>query len=143
MPTFVLFHEAGKYEGDGTFDYDSHTWKAMLTNTAPTQATDAVLADITEIGAGNGYSAGGATVTMSWAETGSGTGIWQLSCADFNWTASGGTIGPFRYVVFYDDTAASDPLLGYLDWGSSITVADGGVFAFSDGASGLYRKTVP
>ena len=145
MPTFVLFHEAGKYEGDGTFDYDSHTWKCMLTNTAPVQATGTVKADITEIGAGNGYTAGGVTVTLTWAETGAGTGIWQLSCADFTWTASGGSLGPFRYLVFYDDTPTSpaDPLLGYVDWGSAITVPDGGQFTFNDGASGLYRKTVP
>lgn len=145
MPTFVLFHEAGKYEGDGTFDYDGHTWKCMLTNTAPVQATGTVKVDITEISAGNGYSAGGATVTLGWTETGSGTGIWQLTCADFSWTASGGTIGPFRYLVFYDDTPSSpaDPLLGYVDWGSALTLPDGGVFTFNDGANGLYRKTVP
>lgn len=146
MPTLVLFHEAGKYEGDGTFDFDGHTWKAVLTNTAPVQATGAVLADITQISAGNGYSTGGVTLSsVTWAETGAGTGIWQFTCADFSWTASGGTIGPFRYVVIYDDTPTSpaDPLFGYLDWGTGITLPDGGIFTVDVQSSGLYRKTVP
>lgn len=142
MATFIFFDEFKKYLGDGTIDLDTHTFKAMLTNSAPTAGTNTVKADITEISAGNGYTAGGATLgSVTWAETGSGTGIWQFTAADTVWTASGGSIGPFRYVVLYDDTPTSpaDPLVGMLDYGSAVTITDGNTFTVDVGASGLFR----
>ena len=45
-------------------------------------------------------------------------------------TASGGSIGPFRYVVLYNDTQTSPakPLICYWDYGSSISVATSQTF---------------
>lgn len=101
-----------------------HTLKVALTNTAPNVATHALLGDITELGAGNGYSAGGSDVQNDLSET---TGTATVSAVDVVFTASGGSIGPFRYVVLYNDTPASplDPLIAYWDYGSSITLLDG------------------
>jgi hypothetical protein len=131
MATFTFFDEFKKYIGDGT-------------NSAPTTGTNTVKADITEISAGNGYTAGGNTLgTVTWAETGAGTGIWQFTSADSVWTASGGSIGPFRYVVLYDDTPTSpaDPLVGLLDYGSNVTVTTGNTFTVDVGANGWFRLT--
>lgn len=141
MATFTFFHEFKKYLGDGTIDLDTHTFKVMLSNAAPTVDTDTVAANITEISAGNGYSAGGGTLTsVTWSETGSGTGIWRFSAADLTWTASGGPFGALRYFVVYDDTPTSpaDPLVGYVDYGSSITITDGNSLTFDIGASGIF-----
>lgn len=101
-----------------------HTLKVALTNTAPTVGSDTVLANITEIGAGNGYSAGGTDVQNDLAESG---GTATVSAVDVVFTASGGSIGPFRYVVLYNDTPTSpaDPLIAYWDYGSSITLLAG------------------
>jgi len=142
MATLVLFDEYIKYQLDGTIDIDTHTFKWMLSNTAPTAATNTVKADITEITAQNGYSAGGtalASVTLS--ETGAGTGIWVFTAADTTFTASGGSFGPFQYPVLYDDTPAApaDPLVGYLDYGSAITITNGNSFTIDVGASGIIR----
>jgi hypothetical protein len=105
-----------------TANASTDTFKFALTNAAPNVATHTVLADITQISTGNGYAAGGATVDVTGSETG---GTYTLSQdATVTITASGGSIGPFRYVVFYDDTVASDPLLSYFDYGSSITLND-------------------
>lgn len=142
MATFTFFDEFKKYIGDGTADLDTHTFKIVLTNSAPTTGTNTVLADITQIANGNGYTTGGNTLgTVTWAETGGGTGIWQFTSADSVWTASGGSIGPFRYVVLYDDTPTSpaDPLVGLLDYGSNVTVTTGNTFTVDVGANGWFR----
>jgi hypothetical protein len=140
MPTFTFFHEFKNNLGNGAIDLDSHTFKAVLSNTAPTAATDDELADITQIANGSGYTTGGVTLTsVTWLETGAGLGVWRFTAADFSWTASGGTIGPFRYVVIYDDTSTGDKLVGYLDYGTSISVTDGNGFAADIGANGLFE----
>ena len=140
MPTFVFFHEFKNNLGNGAIDLDSHTFKAVLTNTAPTAGTDDELADITQIANGFGYTTGGVTLTsVTWLETGAGLGVWRFTAADFSWTASGGTIGPFRYVVIYDDTSTGDKLVGMLDYGTSISVTDGNGFAGDVGANGLFE----
>lgn len=97
------------------------TLKVLLTNTAPT-AANAVKADLTEISAGNGYTAGGTQATTTTSAQSSGT--YKLVLADVTWTASGGTIGPFRYADLYNDTPSSpaDPLIGWWDYTSSITL---------------------
>lgn len=98
-------------------------YRLLLTNTAPA-ASSAVKADLTEIAAGNGYTAGGAT---SAATVSTAAGVGKLALADVTITASGGSIGPFRYAVVYNDTPTSpaDPLIGWYDYGAAVTLADG------------------
>lgn len=100
--------------------------KIMLTNTAPV-ATNSVKADLTEITAGNGYTAGGEDTQNSGARA---TGTFTLTGTKVVWTASGGTIGPFRYVALYNDTPTSpaDPLIAWWDRGASLTLQDGETF---------------
>lgn len=144
MATFTFFESFVRDLGNGVIDLDTHTFKAMLTNSAPNTDTGEVKADITEISAGSGYTAGGATLaSVTWLETGAGTGVWRFTCADFSWTASGGSIGPFRYVVIYDDTPTSpaDPLVGLLDYGSALTLTDGNTFTVDVGANGLFQAS--
>jgi hypothetical protein len=120
-------------------DADGDTFKVMLTNTAPV-ATNSVKADLTEITAENGYTAGGNTASVSASAQSSGT--YKLTLADpATWTASGGTIGPFRYAVLYDDTPSSpaDPLVGWWDYGSSITLQAGETFTVDlDASAGVF-----
>src|SRR3990167_1479623 len=77
-----------------------HTLKCYLSNDAPSASLDAVKADLAEIAGGNGYTAGGHDTQNDYTESG-GTG----SCVgtDIVITASGGSVGPFRYVVLYND----------------------------------------
>ena len=119
----------------GVHKFGTDTFKVLLTNTAPT-AANAVKADLTEISAGNGYTAGGSTSATT-LTTSSGTA--KVVAADVTFTAAGGAIGPFRYAVLYNDTPTSpaDPLIGWVDYGSSITLADGeSLLVDFDGSAG-------
>src|ERR1051325_2407997 len=104
----------------------SDTLKIMLTNTAPL-ATNAVKADITELAAGNGYVAGGTAVTIT--SSAQAAGLYKLVGNDvLVGTASGGTVGPFRYAVLYNSTPAAGNLIGWWDYGSALTLNGGETF---------------
>lgn len=127
MATFNKFHAFVEHLAEGVHVLSSDTLKFYLTNATPDPAADTVKADLAEISAGFGYTAGGEAA----AQTGSAQsgGTYQLTLADPALiTAAGGSIGPFRYAVLYNDTPAGDPLIGYFDYGSAITVADGETF---------------
>lgn len=128
MATFNKFNQFVEDIAKKVHNLNSDTLKIMLTNTAPTSA-NAIKADLTEISAGNGYTAGGNTAAFtSGAQT---SGTYKLVLADpATWTASGGTVGPFRYAVLYNDTPTSPakPLIGWWDYGTSVTLADGEQF---------------
>lgn len=110
---------------NGVHDFSSDTIKAYLTNTLPV-AANSVKADIAEISAGNGYSAGGVTVPVTSSTQTSGT--YSLVMGTDPVITATGAIGPFQYVVFYNDTAASDSLIQWYDYGSAVTMADGDTF---------------
>jgi len=111
----------------------SDTLKVALTNSAPTQS-NTVLANITEISYTN---CSARTLTVSSSAQSSGT--YKLVISDLVLTASGGSVGPFRYAVIYNDTATNDELIGYYDYGSSITLADGETLTLDfDGANGVF-----
>jgi hypothetical protein len=117
MATFNFFNCFKEDLPEKVHNLGSDTLKMMLTNSAPV-ATNTVPSDIAEISAGFGYTAGGLTLTVSSSSQTSGTYRLKLSNPT-GWTAAGGSIGPFRYWVIYNDTATK--LIGWADYGSSIT----------------------
>lgn len=104
---------------------------------APTAST-AKLSDLTEISYTNCSTR---NVTTSTSEQTSGT--YKLVCADLTLTASGGTVGPFRYVVLYNATAAAvspepNAVIAYYDYGSDVTLADTETYLIDfDGTNGV------
>jgi hypothetical protein len=127
MASFNKFNSFVEALAEKKHDLGADTLKVLLTNTAPV-ATNSVKADLTEISAGNGYTAGGNTASVTSSAQTSGT--YKLVLGDpATWTASGGSIGPFQYAVLYNDTAANDELIGWWDYGSAVTLADGESFA--------------
>jgi hypothetical protein len=137
MASFNLFNKFLSQLANGGYNLGSDTLKFALTNTAPTAATDTVFDPITKHpppAAANGYTTGGHAATIdSSAESG---GTYTLACTtDVIITATAGGIGPFRYVILYDDTSATDMLIGYWDYGSSITLAAGETFTIDVTAS--------
>ena len=137
MATFNKFQPFVENLAEKVFNLQSDTLKVMLVNTAPVN-TNNQKSDLTEISAGNGYTAGGTASTVSSSAQTSGT--YKLVCADVVFTASGGSIGPFRYAVLYDSTATNSELIGYWDYGSSITLADGETFTWdADPTNGIIQ----
>jgi hypothetical protein len=136
MATFNKFNQFVEDLAKKVHNLNSDTLKVMLTNSAPS-ASNAVLTDITEITAQNGYSAGGAATAFSSGAQASGT--YKLVLNDVTFTASGGSFGPFRYVVLYNSTPTTPlkPLIGYYDYGSGITITSGNSFTVDfDGSAG-------
>ena len=124
MAAYNKFQDFTEQQIIGTHDWDANTFKIMLTNSAPI-ATNTVKADITEISAGNGYTAGGTATTITVSET---TGTTTVQGTQVVFTASGGSIGPFQYAVLYNDTAASKNLVAWWDNGSAVTLNAGDTF---------------
>ncbi|HVW75213.1 MAG TPA: hypothetical protein VHC39_16365 [Rhizomicrobium sp.] len=111
--------------------------KVMLTNTSPS-AANLVRTDISEIAAGSGYAAGGLAVAIASSSQTGGT-YKLLPSADPVLTASG-TVGPFRYAVLYNASAASGNLIGWWDRGTSITLASADTFTVGlDLANGVLQ----
>lgn len=136
MASYNKFLQFTKDLIDGVHDFDAHTFKVALTNSAPVN-TNTVLANITQISNGNGYTTGGTATSMS-TSTSSGTA--KVTGTDVVFTASGGSVGPFRYAVLYNDTPTSpaDPLMAWWDYGSSVTLADTETFTVDfDATNGI------
>jgi len=126
MPAFNKFHSFVAARNNGVHNLGGHTLRVMFTNVAPV-ASNTVRANLTEIAAGNGYPAGGLTVVVTASEQ--TAGIYKLEVDDIVLTPTG-PIGPFRYAVLYNDTPTSppDPLIGWWDYGQSITPGVGEPF---------------
>lgn len=121
-------------------DAASDQFVVALSNTAPASETsnptadgNGVLANVTQVAYTNCSSRNLTTATS--AQT---SGTYKLDFNDLTLTASGGSVGPFRYVYIYDDTVAGDPLVAYADYGSSITLADTETLDITFAAGGFY-----
>jgi hypothetical protein len=132
MASANKFQDAVEQLGLGTHDLNTDTLKVYASNAAPSASADAVKTDLAEITAENGYPSGGSDTTNGWSETG---GTATLVGTDVVWTASTGSFGPLQYIVLYNDTAASDNLLLWWDYGSGVTVLDTETFTVDFGAS--------
>lgn len=133
MATFNKFNSFVEALAEKTHNLGSDQLKIALTNSVPV-AGNTVIADITEISYTNLSGATPLNITTTSSAQTSGT--YKLVLADLVLTATG-AVGPFRYVVLYNDTAASKELIGYFDYGSSITLSTGETFTLDfNGSSG-------
>lgn len=124
MASFQKVNQFVEDVGKKVHNLNSDTLKIMLVNSpAPTSAST-VRGGLTEIANGNGYTTGGTAVASTAYSQSGGTA--SLTGTDVVFTASG-SMGPARYAVLYNDTPTSpaDPLIGFWDYGSSITLAAG------------------
>lgn len=133
MATFNKFNQFVEDLGLGVHNLDTGALKVYLSNATPSATLDLIKTDLAEITNQNGYTAP-VDITGVWTETPAGTG--SLSGTDVVITATG-AVGPFQYVVLYNDTPTSpvDPLIGWWDYGAPITLANGETFTIDFGAT--------
>lgn len=133
----ATFNKFNCFAGDlmqGVHDLQAagDTVKVYLTNATPDAASYSVKTDLLEITAENGYPSGGTDIQNDVSES---LGTASMTGVDVVFTASGGTFGPCRYAVLYNDTDGTKPLIGWWDYGSSVTPADTESFAIDFGAT--------
>lgn len=133
MATQVKFEIFTEDLAEGVHNFATDTVNGYLSNATPSVSADAVKADLAEITNENGYTA---PFDLQNATSRTG-GVLSVTGVDATVTASGGTVGPFRYLGIYNDTPTSplDPLISYVDYGSAITLADGEAFDVDIGTS--------
>ncbi len=125
MASFNKFNQFVADIASKVHNLGSDTLRVGLTNTAPV-ATNTQYSNITEIAAGNGYTAGGSQATLVSSSQSSGT--YKLTLNNVTLTASGGSIGPFRYCVLYNATPVNQNLIGWYDSGTALTITSGTSF---------------
>lgn len=128
MATYNKFQDFVEQLCLGKHNLNTDQLNVYLSNAAPSASLDAVKADLAEIGTGNGYAADGGDTANTFAES---TGTGTLTGTKVVFTASGGSIGPFQYVVLMNVTQTSPlkPLIGWWDYGSALTLLTGETFS--------------
>ena len=129
MATYTKFQQFVEDLAHGVHNFDSDTLKVALSNAsnAPSASAHVNLADITTIAAPAVDS-----VTLTKSSSGQTSGTYKYIPNDLTMTATG-AVGPFRYVIVYNDTAANDPLICYFDYSSEVTLANGDTFKLDFG----------
>ena len=129
MADWLLFNSFVEAEAEKVHNLSTDTLKMALTNTLPNRATASTIADITQITSAGGYAA--ATVTgVTSSQSG---GVYTLAHDAVTFTPSGAPFDAARYWVLFNDTAASDQLIAYIDYGISYVTPDGQPFTLSAG----------
>ena len=127
MATFNKFQQFVQDLAEKVHNLSSDQVEIYLSNATPSVSADAVKADLAEISTGNGYT--GPQDTQNTGAEAAGT--YTLTGTKVVLTASGGSIGPFQYVVLQNTTPTSplDPLIGWWDYGSALTLLTGETFS--------------
>lgn len=135
MATFTKINKFVLNLAQKVFNLGTDTLKVALTTAAPTASTANQLSDITEISYTNLSS-----VTLTTSSSSQSSGTYKLVIADLVLTASGGSVAAFRYITIYSNTATNKELIGYYDYGSSLTLNDTDTLTLDfDGTNGLLQ----
>ena len=138
MASFI-FNSAVRDEAVGNIDYDTDTFGVMLLTSAatPNKDTWAKRSDVTNEVVGTGYTAGGATVTVTVGAVDTANDRVDISLGGNTWAASSITA---RYAVYFKKrggAATADELVAVNDFGVDVTST---AAAFALAASTLRKQ---
>jgi len=135
----TLYHNIVTLAHNKEVDFDADTTVVQLHTDGYTPSADHTqISDLSnEVANGNGYTTGGVEVAMTSTDDDANDGT-TVDSANPSWTASGGSIGPFRYAIWIDTTHASDALIYCHDFGSNQTANDGADITVTVDSDGVY-----
>lgn len=136
----LIYHNFLSELGKKTVDWDNDVLKVILVTSSYTPDVDhAVIGDVdtNELATQYGYIQGGVTVAGTVSDEDAGDNA-KYDIVDPSWTASGGSIGPCRYAILYDDTHATDIVVYCFDLTTDRTAEDGADFTITVDAAGLF-----
>ena len=118
MATYNKFQCFVEDLAEGKHNLASDTLKVALSSNAnaPSASLDVKLTDITTIA-----SPAVDSVTLTVSSSTQTAGTYKLVLADKTMTASA-DVGPFQYVIIYNDTHLDKPLIAWYDYGSEVTL---------------------
>lgn len=128
-----FFYEKGK-EG---VDFSSDTFKIILMASGFTfdPDTHGTYSDVSgsEITSAGGYTVGGTSLSVdsAWAQNNTDNNA-EIAWNDVTFTASGAAFDTFCAAVIYDDDNGSDVIVGCIELGQDIDIADGSSFQLQD-----------
>jgi len=132
-------------QGDHNLKATGDVTKCYLTSGTPVASGDITKSDLAEITTFNGYTSGGHDTTNTYTLS---SGVVTLGGTDIVITATGGVVGPFRYVIHYNDTMATsagdlntDGLINWWDFGSALTLQCGESFTIDFATGGIFTLT--
>jgi hypothetical protein len=136
VATYNKFDTFVEHLGLGYHDFTNHVLQVYLTNNTPSNSADVWSADLLGANIENGYDV--ANVSQNWTQSG---GVASLKGVTVQWTANGGSFGPFEYVVLMNANATdgnnTEALIGWWDYGSSISCNNGESFTWQTPANNL------
>lgn len=135
MASLNLFYSFVEKLAEGVFDFENDQIVVALTNTEP-DLTGQEIANITEISYTNLTTRN--LTTSSSSQT---SGTYSFVVNDHILSGNGGSVGPFQYIVLYDDTATNDPMIGYYDYGSAATLNAGETLTLDFSTTGVFSIT--
>lgn len=120
----------------------SDTMKVALVTSSytPNQDSHDFFNDVTNEVSGTGYTAGGATLASPTVTQDNTNNLAYFDATDSAWTITTSIVP--RGAVIYKDTgsAATSPLLCYIDFGSDYTISNG-TLTLQWAATGIFRIT--
>lgn len=112
-------------------NFSSHTYRIMLMNTTFTfnKDTHGTVSDVSanEITSAGGYAQATLSVDSAWAQNNTDD-RGNISWDNVTFTASGAAFDNFKSAIIYNDTHASDLIVGHIDFEATISLANGNSF---------------
>jgi len=135
-----------EYLGNGNFDLNGTSigfYMSLHTSAASTKVNTASYSTYSsignEVGSGNGYTTGGASVTSRTWAAGASAGVFRFDSTALVWTATGGSISNVKYAVIYQ---SGGKLVCFSKLTTSqFTLAEDNTLTVTPSANGIFELT--